>query len=169
MAAKRKNRKRAPVSRAGSGVELQMVETLHRIWLAGLGAVSKAQHGAPQLLEELIEEGAQVDAQARSAAKKAVRDLLGSMQKSVGSRIGEVRGRTSEALDNLEKIFQVRVHRALTQLGVPSAEEIEALSKRVHTLNESVDKLARTQARARRTAPRGVAVGRAAPPASPAP
>jgi poly(hydroxyalkanoate) granule-associated protein len=158
MAAKRKAGKGARVSRAGT--ELQMVETLHRIWLAGLGAVSKAQHGAPQLLEELIEEGAQVDAQARSAAKKAVDDVLGTMQKHVSSRIGQVRGRTSEALDNLEKMFQVRVHRALTQLGVPSSEEIEALSKRVDTLNASIDKLARTQTRAKRAVPRATAVGK---------
>lgn len=143
MAAKRKNRKSARVARAG--IEVQMVETLHRIWLAGLGAVSKAQHGAPQLLEDLIEEGAQVDAQARSAAKKAVDDLLSTMHKQVSSRIGQVRGQTSEALENLEKMFQVRVHRALTQLGVPSSEEIEALSKRVDTLNASIDKFARTR------------------------
>lgn len=161
MAAKRKTRKSARVSRAGT--EVQMVETLHRIWLAGLGAVSKAQHGAPQLLEELIEEGAQVDAQARSAAKKAVRDVLGSMQKSVSSRIGQVRGRTSEALDNLEKMFQVRVHRALTQLGVPSAEEIESLSKRVDTLNASIDKLSRAQSRARRAGPHRAALAKAEP------
>ncbi len=159
MAAKRKTGKSARISRAGS--EVQMVETLHRIWLAGLGAVSKAQHGAPQLLEELIEEGAQVDAQARRAAKKAVNDVLGTMQKSVSSHIGQVRGRTSEALENLEKMFQVRVHRALTQLGVPSSEEIEALSKRVETLNAGIDKLARAQTRAQRAGPRSSATGKA--------
>jgi poly(hydroxyalkanoate) granule-associated protein len=159
MAAKRKTRKSDRVSRAGT--EVQMVETLHRIWLAGLGAVSKAQHGAPQLLEDLIEEGAQVDAQARGAAKKAVRDLLGTVQKRVSS-IGQVGGRTSEALENLEKMFQVRVHRALTQLGIPSAEEIEALSKRVDTLNASIDKLAPGQTRGQRARPRA-ALGKAGP------
>jgi poly(hydroxyalkanoate) granule-associated protein len=120
-----------------------MVEMLHRIWLAGLGAVVKAQRGAPQLLEDLIEEGARADTRARAAAKQAASDLMGGMHDSVRSSIDRVRGGTSEALDNLEKVFRVRVHRALTQLGVPSAEEIAGLSKRVDALNTSIGRLAR--------------------------
>lgn len=143
MAAKKRSRKNAGAAPASS--EIRMVETLHRIWLAGLGAVVKAQRGAPQLLEELIEEGARVDTRARAAAKQAASDLVGGMQSRVRSRIDQVREQTSEALDNLEKVFQVRVHRALTQLGVPSAEEITSLSKRVDTLNTSIGRLARAQ------------------------
>jgi poly(hydroxyalkanoate) granule-associated protein len=167
MAAKRKPRKSARASRTGA--EVQMVEMLHRIWLAGLGAVSKAQHGAPQLLEDLIEEGARLDTQARGAARKAVTDVLGTMQKGVRSRIGQVRGRTSEALDNLERMFQVRVHRALSQLGVPSSEEIEALSKRVDALNTSIDKLARARNHAPKPRSRASAARKTQPAMPPAP
>lgn len=155
MAAKRKPRKSAPARRAGA--EVQMVEMLHRIWLAGLGAFSKAQHGAPQLLDDLIEEGARLNTQARGAARKAVTGVLGTMEKGVRARIGQVRGRTSEALDNLERMFQVRVHRALSQLGVPSSEEIEALSKRVDALNTSIGKLARARSHAPRPKSRAAA------------
>ncbi len=161
MAAKRKPRKSARASPAGA--EVQMVEMLHRIWLAGLGAVSKAQHGAPQLLEDLIEEGARLDTQARGAARKAVTGVLGTMRKGVRSRIGQVRGRTSEALDNLEKMFQVRVHRALSQLGVPSSEEIEALSKRVDALNTSIGKVARARSQAPKPRSRAAAARKTQP------
>lgn len=145
MAAKRKSRKMA---RAGDGsTQARMLQMLHQVWLAGLGAVSKAQQGAPQLLEELITEGARVDAQARGAARKAVKGLLSDVQAGVNARVSQVRGQASEAMDNLETIFRTRVHRALTQLGVPSAEAVTALSKRVDALNSNIDKLARQRAR----------------------
>ncbi len=120
-----------------------MLDTLHRIWLAGLGAAVKAQRGAPRLMEELIEEGARVHSETRGAAEQALRDLLGDTKAKLNARVAQVRGQAGDALDNLEKIFQTRVHRALTQLGVPSAEEVEALSSRVEALNNSIEQLNR--------------------------
>jgi outer membrane murein-binding lipoprotein Lpp len=76
----------------------------------------------------------------------------------------KVRGDATDAFENLEKIFRSRVHSALTQLGVPSAGEVESLSKRVDVLNANIDKLARARkpapqarkpaAQARKPAPR---------------
>jgi poly(hydroxyalkanoate) granule-associated protein len=139
--AKRKLR----VKRAGDGASARMLDTFHRIWLAGLGAAAKAQRGAPQLMEDLVEEGARVHAQTRGAAEKALRDLLGNTKATLDARVRHVKGQANDALDNLEKIFQTRVHRVLTQLGVPSAEEVETLSARVTALNESVKKLDRNR------------------------
>jgi poly(hydroxyalkanoate) granule-associated protein len=119
----------------------QMLDTLHRIWLAGLGAAAKAQRGAPQLMEELVEEGARVHRETRGAAEKALRELLGNTKATIDARVGQVKGQANDALENLEKIFQTRVHRVLTQLGVPSAEEVESLSARVGALNDSVKQL----------------------------
>jgi poly(hydroxyalkanoate) granule-associated protein len=129
-----------------------MLGALHEVWLAGLGAASKAQHGAPQLWEELVVEGARVHNRTRDAAEKMARaylggiqSRLGGVQSRLGSRLGEVQGKTSDALENLEKIFQTRVHRALTQLGVPSAEEVATLSRRVDALNNGIDRLTRNR------------------------
>jgi poly(hydroxyalkanoate) granule-associated protein len=139
-----------------SGASARMLNTLHQIWLAGLGAAVKAQRGAPQLMEDLIEEGARVHGEARGAAEKAVRELLGNTKATLDARVSQVKGRATDALDNLEKIFQTRVHRVLTQLGVPSAEEVEALSARVTALNDSVKQLnrARKPVRVRTHGPR---------------
>jgi poly(hydroxyalkanoate) granule-associated protein len=144
MASKRKSRKTTRPA-AGTAQE-RLLGTVHQIWLAGLGAASKASQGAPRLLEDLIAEGARIQAQRRGAAEKALKGLL----ESVNARVGQVRGQAADTLNNLEKIFQTRVHRALTQLGVPSAEEVEALSKRIDTLNLNIDKLARGRKRAMR-------------------
>jgi len=139
---------------------------LHEVWLAGLGAVSKAQRGTPKLLEELINEGARVDVQARSAARAKVGELVGGVRSQLGGRVGQVRGQANDALEGLERIFQTRVHRALTQLGVPSAEAVAALSRRVDTLNANVERLAHGRkgpAKSQRQAARAAAHAPVAP------
>jgi poly(hydroxyalkanoate) granule-associated protein len=144
MATKRKFRKtarrtvaRRAATRAPQG---RLLDTVHQIWLAGLGAASKASQGAPRLMDDLVSEGARVHAEARGVAEKALRGLLESVQTSIATRVGEARGQAAETLNSLEKIFQTRVHRALAQLGVPSAEEVESLSKRIDALNANIDR-----------------------------
>ena len=119
-----------------------MLGGMHQVWLAGLGAVSKAQQGTPKALEDLIKEGARFQSDTRGTAEEAVRGLMGEVQNRITAGVGQVRGQAKDAMDNLEQIFQTRVHRALAQLGVPSADDVQALSKRVDTLNRSIDKLA---------------------------
>jgi poly(hydroxyalkanoate) granule-associated protein len=166
MARKKKSGKKAVRVSAASAKE-RMLETLHQVWLAGLGAVSKAQRGAPEILEDLIREGARVHAETRGAAEKALRGLIGNVRSTIDARTEQVRGQASDAMENLEKVFQTRVHRALTRLGVPSAEEVQALSKRVDSLNTNIEKLAR----GRKAPSRGRVSGsaRAQPPAAPVP
>src|SRR5512140_2273668 len=141
MAAKRKLRRRT--STVPATAQERLLDTVHQIWLAGLGAVSKARNGAPQLLDDLVSEGARIHSETRGTAEKALRGLLEGVQSSITERVGKVRGQATDALDNLEKVFQTRVHRALTQLGVPSAEEVQSLSKRVDRLNANIEKLGR--------------------------
>ncbi len=145
MAKKRASSKAA--SRPKASTQSQLLDVVHQVWLAGLGAASKAQHGAPKLLDELIREGARVHADTRGAAEKALRGALGEVQATLNARVKQVRGQASDAFESLEKIFQTRVHRALAQLGVPSAEEIKFLSRRVDALNANIDRLARVSKR----------------------
>ena len=141
MAIKKRARSRAAARRIAGRPGERMVGALHQVWLAGLGALSKAQKGAPQLFEQLVVEGARVHEKTRSAADKAIREMLGNVQSTIDAQVGDARGKVGDALENLEKIFQVRVHRALNQLGVPSAEEVAALSKRIDALNSNIERL----------------------------
>ncbi len=144
--AKRKSRGTGSrVRSAPATAQERLLDTVHQIWLAGLGAASKARQGAPQLLEDLVNEGARIHSQARGAAEKTLRSLLEGVQTSINARVSQVQGQATDTLSNLEKMFQTRVHRALTQLGVPSAEEVESLSKRVDALNANIEKLARSR------------------------
>jgi poly(hydroxyalkanoate) granule-associated protein len=128
---------------AKADAQARMLNLMHQIWLAGLGAVAKAQAGAPKVLEELITEGAKFQADTRGAAEEAVRSMMGSVQARFNAGVAEVRGQANDVMENLEKVFQSRVHRALAQLGVPSAAQVQALSKRVDALNSNIDRLAR--------------------------
>jgi poly(hydroxyalkanoate) granule-associated protein len=166
MASRKKSRKTSKTSKTSKKnavlTQERMLEALHQVWLAGLGAVSKAQKGAPKLLDELIVEGGRFHTRTRNSAQKAIRGVLEDVQTSISARVGSVREQASDTFDNLEKIFQTRVHRALNQLGVPSAEAVEALSKRVDALNANIEKLAHAPKTAARK-PRVNGVRRATP------
>lgn len=141
MATRRTHRKSRRAAAAASPSPL--LDTLHQVYLAGLGAAARARSGGPQLFDELVAEGARVHADTRGAAEKALQGIRSDFKAQLGARVGQVRGQATEALDGLEKIFRTRVHRALAQLGVPRAEEVLALSKRVDALNANVEKLTR--------------------------
>lgn len=135
-----------------------LLDAMHEIWLAGVGAFAKAQQDGPKVLEQLLAEGVKVYGAARPVAERLIRDAIGQAQSSLGDRIGDVRAQAGDTLENLEKMFQTRVHRALHQLGVPSADEIASLSRRVDELNGNVEALlerGRTRGGAKRKAPAG--------------
>jgi poly(hydroxyalkanoate) granule-associated protein len=90
-----------------------------------------------------------------------IREAFESAQDSVQARLGSARDQASETWDNLEALFQSRVHKAMNQLGVPTAEEIRVLTRRVAELNDTVKTLSAKQARAKRAAGKSQAKRRA--------
>ena len=58
------------------------------------------------------------------------------------------RSRTMDAVTSLEKIFEQRVSSAIARLGVPTANDVRALSRQVAQLQASVERLKRSRARA---------------------
>jgi poly(hydroxyalkanoate) granule-associated protein len=140
---RKKQVKASRVGTAASAVQEQLLNTVHQVWLAGLGAASKAQNGAPKVFEELVKEGARVHASASKAADQAVHSVMARAQDVIQGRVSDAREKASDTLEGLEKMFQTRVQRALQQIGVPSGREIEKLSARVDALNTNIEKLAR--------------------------
>ncbi len=149
MAMKRKSGKRA--RKPKTTAPERVLDTMNQIWLAGLGAMAKAHQGAPQMLQDLAAEGARIQANTRGSAEKALGGLLNDVKATLDSGVSRVRGQAGDALDNLETIFQTRVRRALTQLGVPSSDDVASLSKRVDQLNASINKLTRKPKSVRRS------------------
>jgi len=132
-------------SGSGSKREQNLLYSAQQIWSAGLGAMQRAQGGGTKFFEELVREGSKLQGGALSAAQKAVMQAVQGAQKTVNRRVDDVKDQATETWDNLEKIFQTRVQRALHQLGMPTAEEIGALTRKVNELTHSVEKLAKAQ------------------------
>ena len=101
-------------------------ESANQIWLAGLGAFSKAQQEGVKTFEALVAEGEKVQERTKDAADE---------------RFAEVREKVTETWNKLDKVFEDRVGRALHALNVPTRKDIDVLSKRVHELTVITKKL----------------------------
>lgn len=164
MAARRKQgkaRARTAGSRA-SDAQAALIENVQQIWLAGMGAIARAQKEGPAAFTEAVAEGFKLLDRSRSNAEQAIRDAFEAAQESVQTRFGSARDQATETWDNLEVLFQSRVQRALQQIGVPTAEEIRLLTRRVAELNDNVKSLAARPARGKR--PSGAAKRKGARP-----
>ena len=138
------------------------INSAHQIWLAGLGALARAQTEGPKLFQSLVEEGQTVHNRSRDAAEEALATAMKSMRGAIDERIEGARDRASETWDNIEKIFQSRVQKALRQLGVPTASDISSLSRKVNELTQSVEHLARKRTAPGRATMRNVSLQRTA-------
>jgi poly(hydroxyalkanoate) granule-associated protein len=136
-------------ARAAKG-PAQLIENVQQIWLAGMGAVARAQKEGPAAFQQAVGEGLKLLGRSRTTAEQMIRDTFEAAQGTVESRIDSAREQANETWDNLEALFQSRVHKALQQLGVPSGDEIRLLARRVAELNDNVKALAAKQARGRR-------------------
>ncbi len=143
MAARKKG-KRAPAK--ARGAIANVIGAGHQVWLAGLGALARAQSEGPKLFESLVAEGEAIEHRQRANVRHLAQGALKDLRDSIDTRATAARGKANEALDNLEQIFQSRVQKALQQLGMPTSHEIGALSRKVNELNRSVQALTRTKA-----------------------
>lgn len=121
--------------------QAQLLQGVQQVWLAGMGAIARAQREGPSAFQDAVAEGFRLLNQSRSAAQQMVRDAFESAQETVQTRVGGAKEQAQETLDNLEALFQRRVERAMHQLGVPTAAEIRVLSQRVAELNVTVQRL----------------------------
>jgi poly(hydroxyalkanoate) granule-associated protein len=112
-------------------------DSAQQIWLAGMGAFSKAQAEGGKVFEALIKEGTALQRKTQGLAEDKISEVTGRMT----SMAGEVQSKAGQHWDKLETIFEERTAKALNKLGVPSAKDVEALIKRIDALSAQVAKL----------------------------
>ncbi|MET0311061.1 MAG: phasin family protein [Burkholderiaceae bacterium] len=133
-------------------------ESAQQIWLAGLGAFSKAQEEGGKVFESLVKEGLSIQRKTQAVAEEKISEATNKM----ASMATDISSKASGQWDKLENIFEDRVSKALNKLGVPSAKDIEALIVRIDELNANVQKMsAKAPAKPRAAAP--AKASRAAP------
>ena len=135
-------------------------ESAQQIWLAGLGAFSKAQAEGGKVFQALVKEGLTIQKRTQAAAGEKLSDATSRM----ASMATDLSNKASGQWDKLETIFEERVSRALKKLGVPTAHEIDDLVARIEELNRTVAALGGNgparKAAVRKTAARSAAVKR---------
>lgn len=112
-------------------------ESAQQIWLAGMGAFSKAQEEGGKVFEALVKEGMTLQKKTQGMAEDKISEVTGRMSAMAGT----VTARAGQNWDKLEAIFEQRTAKALSKLGVPTAKDVDALVKRVDTLAAQVAKL----------------------------
>ena len=123
-------------------------ESAQQIWLAGLGAFAKAQEEGGKVFEALVKEGEAIQKKTRkmadekfSVVRKTADEKFADVRKVADAKMAAVTGKAAGTWDRLEQVFEDRVARALSSLGVPTKKEIDKLSKRVAELTATVQKL----------------------------
>ena len=114
-----------------------------QVWLAGLGALSRAQAEGSRLFESLVREGESMEARSREESPRGE-----SLRDSVETTLGNARDRAAGTWDRVEKSFEDRVQRVLRRMDIPSRSDIEALNARLDALNARLNR-AEAQASAR--------------------
>jgi poly(hydroxyalkanoate) granule-associated protein len=122
---------------ADSQLAAAVKDSAQQIWLAGLGAFSKAQEEGGKVYKALIKEGSSLQKRTMQMTEDRVNEVTSKMTKLAGGLQKQANG----TWDKLETVFEQRVERALQRLGVPTHTEIAELTRRVEALTASVQKL----------------------------
>jgi len=129
------------------GLSKSVLASSHQIWLAGLGAFSKAQEGGAKVFDTLVKQGEVLEAKTRKAAAETADAARGAAM----SKAKEMQAMAGGTWDKLEQVFEDRVSRALGKLGVHTSADVERLSERVNELSEAVNALLKARGVQRKT------------------
>ncbi|MBX3631528.1 MAG: phasin family protein [Simplicispira sp.] len=121
-----------------SGAQLAgtVKESAQQIWLAGLGAFSKAQEEGTKVFEALVKEGLSMQRKTQSVAEEKISEATSRMS----NMASDISSRAAGQWDKLENIFEDRVAKSLAKLGVPSSRDLDVLNARIDALAKSMGK-----------------------------
>ena len=97
----------------------ELKTSAHKIWLAGLGALSMAEQEGSRVFGQLVTRGEAMEGR----GKKRV----SSMKKSAGN-----------AWESFGEGFEARVAGTLRRLGVPTKEDVERISRRLDRVEKAM-------------------------------
>ncbi len=131
----------------GAQLASSVKDSAQQIWLAGLGAFSKAQAEGGKVFETLVKDGVGLQRKTQAAAEEKISEATSKMTNMANGITAKATGVatdiTSKATgqwDKLENIFEERVAKAMSKMGMPTAKEVQALAKRVDELSAQLKK-----------------------------
>jgi poly(hydroxyalkanoate) granule-associated protein len=112
-----------------------------QVWLAGLGAMAKAQEQGSKAIEALVNDGLAFQRKSQAQAQQRLHEATERLS-HMASDFGQ---QTSGRVDKLEHLFEDRVAKALHRLGMPTLLDIQTLNDRVAQLEAQLAALSKAQ------------------------
>ena len=114
-------------------VQDELKDSVHRIWLAGLGALAAAEEEGSKLFSRLVDRGRDVEAKGKVEVDK--------VNEKLRVEVDRAKAKAESAFDNWGDKLDEKLTSALHRLGVPTRDEIRNLTQRVEELNAKVEQL----------------------------
>jgi poly(hydroxyalkanoate) granule-associated protein len=121
-----------PTTEAGTSeknVQEEIKDSVHRIWLAGLGALSAAEEEGGKIFSRLVERGRDVESKGKVEVDK------------VKSEVDKMKTKAESAFETWGDKFDEKLTATLNRLGVPTRDEIRNLTHKVEELNAKIEQL----------------------------
>jgi len=131
----------------GNPLANSVKESAQQIWLAGMGAFSKAQEEGTKVFEALVKEGLMLQKKTQGIAEDKLGEVTGKVNATVSAMADTVTHKAGQNWDKLEAIFETRTAKAMGKLGVPTAKDVAALTARIDALSAAVAKLSKGAAK----------------------
>ena len=135
-----------------------VLDSSHQIWLAGLGAFSQAKQEGTKLFETLVKQGEQL----QDRTKRVATETAAAARGAATATAKEMQQMAGGTWDKLEQVFEDRVAKALSKLGVYTQNDLQRLAARVDELADAVNKLVKSGAGGKAAAPAKRAIKRPA-------
>jgi poly(hydroxyalkanoate) granule-associated protein len=110
-------------------VQEEIKESVHRIWLAGLGALAAAEEEGGKIFSRLVERGRDVESKGKVEVDKMKVDAE------------RFKAKAESAFETWGDKFDEKITATLRRLGVPTREEIRNLTQKVEELNAKIELL----------------------------
>ena len=130
-----------------------MKSQAQQIWLAGLGAFSKAQQDGAKAFEKLVSDGISMQRKAQSNAEEKLAEATQRASSAVKQLNEGARGQ----IDRLEVLFEERVAKAMHRMGMPSLKDFQALEARLAALENALNAHPTTRKTTKPTAKKTIA------------
>lgn len=130
--------KKTSKSKTKSGLERKSVLDFRKytkqIWLAGLGAFSRAEEEGNKLFDSLVKVGEELESKTTDIADQTVEKVSEKAKESV-----------IDTKDKVEKLIDHSVHHSLNRIGLVTLKDVQHLEKLILQLHEKVDQLSADQ------------------------
>ncbi len=113
-----------------------LVEAVHKVLLAGIGAAALAQEEIEDFINRLVERGEIAEAD----GKKMMKDVLEKRKQAV-----KMPAMPSAQPKKITSDIEKRIEDVMAKLNIPTKDEIDALSAKITALTKKVDELKKSE------------------------